>query len=434
MLSIEEAAVVQLIERNRQEVISYLQQLIQYRTITPQTGITVESGDYRALQQLVAETLKQMAFSISSWEVDASQLEDFPGSGINPARDLSKMPVVVGQKQGIGEGRSLILNGHYDVVPPGELGNWKYDPFSGEVEDGRIYGRGACDMKGGIAAMLMAIKFIQQAGVQLAGDLTVQVVPDEEMSCMGTLACCQQGYRADAAIIPEPVDMNVLVAMRGSYFGFIHVYGRAGHAELAQPHWREGGAVNAVSKAAQIVTTLDELNRQWEGQPERQHKYVPGTKVIVTSISGGEWEVTYPEKAEIGFSLMFPPGGEDSADELVDFVAKTAAKDDWMAENPPLVDFNPVSFYGAEISEEEPIAQLGKQVLGELGYAAEFKGFGSLTDAIHLINAAKVPTISIGPGGATAHATDEYVEIDELVDTTKALALAVMRWCGVVNN
>ncbi len=341
-------------------------------------------------------------------------------------------PNVYAKLTGARPGPRLHFNGHTDTVPVVE--DWETDPFTPVEREGRLHGLGACDMKGGIAAMLMAIKFIQQAGVQLAGDLTVQVVPDEEMSCMGTLACCQQGYRADAAIIPEPVDMNVLVAMRGSYFGFIHVYGRAGHAELAQPHWREGGAVNAVSKAAQIVTTLDELNRQWEGQPERQHKYVPGTKVIVTSISGGEWEVTYPEKAEIGFSLMFPPGGEDSADELVDFVAKTAAKDDWMAENPPLVDFNPVSFYGAEISEEEPIAQLGKQVLGELGYAAEFKGFGSLTDAIHLINAAKVPTISIGPGGATAHATDEYVEIDELVDTTKALALAVMRWCGVVNN
>ncbi len=111
-----------------------------------------------------------MNFSIDVWEVDSSELKSFPGSGIIQGRDLSNMPVLVGKLKGNGKGESLILNGHYDVVPEGIVENWKHDPFKGEIEDNRIFGRGANDMKGGIAAMLHAIKFIQKAEIELGGD------------------------------------------------------------------------------------------------------------------------------------------------------------------------------------------------------------------------------------------------------------------------
>lgn len=433
MLSEKETSVIQLIDQNQSEVVAFLQQLIRYKTLTPRSGEVAEGGDYKALQGDVSSLLTSMGFSVESWEVIPKELHDFPGSGINKNRDLSNMPIVLGELKGNGEGRSLILNGHYDVVPTGEITNWKHNPFEAILEDGKIFGRGACDMKAGIAAMLMAVKFLKQAGVELAGDLIVQTVPDEEMSCMGTLSCCQRGYKADAAIIPEPADMQVLIAMRGSKFGVIHVYGRAGHAEMAQPHWRDGGAVNAIGKAAIIVEALEGLVDKWRKEPEKQHEYVPGTMVIPTKITGGEWEVTYPEKTDINFSLMFPPGGESCAEELIEHITQAAQADPWMKEHPPEVEFSPVSFYGAEISGDEPIAQLGIEVLKELGYKPQFKGFGSLTDAIHLINQAKVPTISIGPSSVPAHTPDEYVEITELIDTTKAMALAVMRWCGVVD-
>lgn len=424
---------MQVIDQNQSEIIAFLQKLIRYKTITPQSGVLVESGDYKALQGDVSTLLKSLGCSVKSWDVDTQELLDFPGSGINKDRDLSNMPVVLGEFEGAGEGRSLILNGHYDVVPPGESSNWQHNPFGAVIEDGRVYGRGACDMKAGIAAMLMAVKSLKQGGVNLAGDLIIQTVPDEEMSCMGTLSCCQNGYTADGAIIPEPTNLQVLIAMRGSKFGVIHVYGRAGHAELAQPHWREGGAVNSIAKAAIIVQALDELNEKWRTSPDKQHKYVPGTMVIPTKIIGGDWEVTYPEITNINFSLMFPPGGEASADELIEYVGQAATRDSWMREHPPVVEFNRVSFYGAEISESEPIAQLGIEVLQDIGYQPGLVGFGSLTDAIHLINYARVPTISFGPSSGRAHANDEYVEIKEVIDTTKAIALAVMRWCGVVN-
>ncbi len=190
MLTDQERKVLDLIDESQQDVIECLQNLIRFKTITPQQDTPAEGDDYKDLQQYVSGIVQSLGFEVDLWEADAAKLSVFPGSGVKSDRDLSNMPVLAATHQGTGGGRSLILNGHYDVVPPGLLENWQQDPFSGVVKDGVLYGRGANDMKGGIAAMLQALKFIEQSGVKLAGDVIVQTVPDEEASCMGTLLCC----------------------------------------------------------------------------------------------------------------------------------------------------------------------------------------------------------------------------------------------------
>jgi acetylornithine deacetylase len=431
MVSAREKKVLKLIDAHKNEIAEYLQALIRFETITPPEDSSAEGDAYRNLQVMVSETLEAQGFDIDTWEADASELERFPGSGVKPDRDLSNMPIVVGMLPGRGSGRSLILNGHYDVVPTGMIESWHHDPFGAEVTDGNVFGRGACDMKSGLAAMLHAVKYIRQAGIELAGDLLVQTVPDEEMSCMGTLSCCQRGYRADAALIPEPTDLNVLVAMRGSLYGIVTVYGRAGHAEMAQPHWTEGGAVNAISKAVKVIQALDDLSDDWRTRPDKQHPYLSPDAIVPTVIRGGEWEVTYPEQVEISFGSMFIPGTQDARDEIQGHLARVAALDPWMREHPPRLETTEW-WYGAEVDEGEPIVQAGLQALRDLDRQPELIGYGTLTDAIHLINYAGIPTISIGPSGKTAHMADEYVEIDDLMNATRALALVVMRWCGVV--
>jgi acetylornithine deacetylase len=346
-----------------------------------------------------------------------------------PDRDLSKMPAVVGTLKGDGKGRSLILNGHCDVVPIGVIENWTRDPFGGEIVDNRIYGRGACDMKAGIAAMLSAVKYIQNSGVKLNGDIIVQVVPEEELTQMGTLACCQKGYQADAAIIPEPSGMNVWIAMRGSIHGKITVFGRAGHAAQTQPHWMAGGGVNAISKAAKIIVAMEELTEEWRIRPDKHHQLVDPDNIIPTVIRGGEYWEMYPEKVEIEFSSNFIPNAKDTAKEIEEKIMGVANSDPWMKANPPKIEISWV--YGAEISEKEQIVETAIASVNDLGYQAEIEGLGSLTDAIHLINYSKIPTISIGPETLeNAHAPDEFIEIDQLIDSTKALALIIMRWCG----
>jgi acetylornithine deacetylase len=429
MLSEQEKTVLDLIESGQGEIIEFLKRLIRFRTPTPSMGGKAQGNDYSELQHMIRDTLRGMDFDVSMWEVDAAELDHFPGSGVQSERDLSGMPVLVGQRAGSGGGRSLILNGHYDVVPVGIVDNWTHDPFGGETVDGRIYGRGTSDMKGGIAAMIQALRVIQEAGIELAGDLTVQTVPDEEATCMGTLSCCQRGYRADAAIIPEPTGLNVLVAMRGSLWGKITVVGRAGHAEMTQPHWLEGGAVNAISKSIKVLRALEDLSEEWRTRPDKQHPLLDPDSVMPTVIHGGDWEVTYPEKVEISFGAMFIPGTQSTRKELEEHLQRVAATDPWLREHPPRLDADEW-FYGAEVDGDEPVVQMGLEVLRDLGKEPRLIGFGSLTDAIHLINYSEIPTISIGPSSETAHMADEFVEIGELVETTKALALAIMRWCG----
>lgn len=428
MLTEKESRVLGLIDEKKQEIIEYLQKLISFKTVTPQDNTAVEGDDSKDFQNFVRNTLEEMNFSIDIWEVVSSELKSFPGSGDIQGRDLSNMPVLVGKLEGNGKGKSLILNGHYDVVPEGIVENWKHDPFKGEIEDSKIFGRGANDMKGGIAAMLHAVKFIQEAGVRIGGDLTVQTVPDEEATCMGTLACCQRGYTADAAIIPEPTNMKVLVAMRGSLYGKITVFGRAGHAELTQPHWSEGGAVNAISKAMKVIAALEELTDEWRTRPDKRHKFLDPDIIIPTVISGGKWQVTYPEKVEIQFGSIFVPGTRNKRQEIEEKLRNVANNDSWMKEHPPKLEAEAWS-YGAEVDENEPIVKMGMAVLRDLGFEPALAGFGSLTDAVHLVNYSKIPTISIGPDYKSAHMADEFVEIEQLINTTKAIALAIMRWC-----
>ncbi len=429
MLSEEERKVIDLISENSDEITEYFRKLINFKTIAPSIGCKAEDDEYIKHQNFVSETLKEMNFELDIWEIDASKLENFQGSGVIPDRDLSKMPVVVGTLKSDGKGRSLILNGHYDVVPLGVLENWTHDPFEGEIEGNKIFGRGACDMKAGIAAMLKAIQSIQQAGIKLDGDLIVQVVPEEELTQMGTLACCQKGYKADAAIIPEPSAMNVWIAMRGSIHGKITVFGRAGHAAQTQPHWKAGGGVNAISKAVKIIQAMEELNEEWRNRPDKQHRLVDPDNIVPTVIRGGEYWEMYPEKVKIEFSSNFIPDSVDTMKEIEEKIMRVANADPWMKEHSPKLEISWV--YGAEIDENELIVKTAIESANELGIKPEIEGIGTLTDAIHLINYSNIPTISIGPETIeNAHAPNEYMEIEQLINSTKILALIILRWCG----
>lgn len=428
-----EASVVAHLDRQHDALVALLRRLLGFRTITPGEGMSAEGKDYVELVAFVRGLLEQIGVdNLTVWEQDGAQLDTFPGSGVSANRNLSAMPILVAEFKGTGEGRSLILNGHYDVVPTGEISKWEHDPFEGKQIGSKIFGRGACDMKGGIAAMLIALQAINALGLRLSGDVLFELVPDEEMTCMGTLAACQRGYRADAALIPEPTDMQVLIAMRGSFYGQVNIPGRAGHAEMTQPEWQEGGAVNAINKAQILLEAFDDLNSTWSRRSDRQHPLIGPDAVVPTGISGGsDWAVTYPDQVTISFGVMTSSSVVEVREEMEQFVLREAARDPWLQAHPPEFTYDPVWHYPAEVDPEEPIVRLGIDVLKNIGFIPQVCGMGSLTDAIHLINYSKIPTISIGPGGQPAHMLDEYVVIDELVALTKVIALILLRWCGV---
>ncbi len=421
----EESRVLRTIEDHQTDLVDLLVHLLRYPTVAPLIGERAEGRAYRDLQAFVAQRLRALSFDVETWEIEPGSLASFPGSGVLKDRDLRNMPVLVGRRSG--RGRSLLLNAHYDVVPPGLVENWSHPPFEGAVAHGRVYGRGACDMKGGFAAMLHALECIQAAGVELPGPLVFESVPDEEQTSMGTLACCQRGLRADAGIIPEPTGLAVLVACRGSFSGRIIVEGRAGHSEMTPVPWQEGGAVNAIAKAVRVLEGLEALNASWQSSPSRRHKYLDPDIIVPTMIRGGEWEVMHPERVVITFTSDFVPATKDIRGEVQQVLDTIARGDSWMAQHPPRIEAEGY-LYGGEVGEEEPIVRTACSALTDVGIPPQLKGFGSLTDMVHLVNTAKVPTISLGPSPTSAHAADECVAVDELVQTAKALALTILRW------
>ncbi|HEX9815026.1 MAG TPA: ArgE/DapE family deacylase [Myxococcota bacterium] len=436
MIEAREQRVLDLIDANHHEVIEFLRELLAFKTITPGSE-PVEHDEFIRHQAFMKQTLTDLGFqALDLWEADAAKLGTVPGSGVDKSRDLRNMPILVGRLPGSGEGRSLILNGHYDVVPLGLPESWTRDPFAGEVVDGKIYGRGTNDMKGGIAAMLKALDFIRRAGLTLEGDVLAQIVPDEEASCMGTLAACQRGYTADAAIIPEPTNMRVGTAVRGSMGGKVTVFGRAGHAEQPHPHWTQGGAVNAISKAMRVLEGMADATEQWRTQPDKQHPLVPPDHIIPTVIHGGEWSVTIPERVEIEFDCMFVPGTKDKRSEIEEKLDAVAANDPWLRENPPELALGEPEewIYPAEVSEDERVVQTALQALEDVGIEPQLMGFGSLTDCVHLINHSGIPTINLGVDIESAHSADEFVTVEQLIDLTKTLALSIMRWTGVCDR
>ncbi len=432
MLSKQEQKVAHRVEKVKEDILSSLSDLISYKTVTPAAGSKGDgrSGEYIKCQEYIESLLKEMGIDeIDKWNIDCAKLKAFPGSGVIPDRDLTDIPVLVGIFKGTGRGKSMILNGHYDVVSPGQLENWKYEPFKATVEVNKLFGRGAYDMKGGIASMIFALKCIQDSGFVLRGDVIIESVPDEELTSMGTLSCCQRGYRAQAALIPEPTELNPLIAMRGNLNGKITVFGRAGHGDMPQPHWREGGAVNAISKAVKILQALEELTEEWRTRPDKRHKYLPPDMVLPTLIHGGEWIIMYPEKCEIEFNSDFIPNTTNLKDEIEEKIKLVANGDSWMSNHPPRFETNPW-LYGAEIDENDPIVKVVSEASEDVGHNPKIGGFASLTDAIHLINYAKTPTVTIGPSGGGIHEANEFVYIDSLISATKILALTLMRWCG----
>ena len=178
---------------------------------------------------------------------------------VPPGLSFEGRPQLIARIRGRGGGRSLVFNGHIDVVSAEPRSEWASDPFVASVRDGRLYGRGACDMKGGIAAMVFAVETLSSLGVSLDGDLLVATNTDEESSGAGGTALVEHGLRADAGVVTEPTGFHTWIACRGSDYGVIRVPGRPGHAEVRQPDWRLGGAVNAIEKAVVVLDAIASL-------------------------------------------------------------------------------------------------------------------------------------------------------------------------------
>jgi acetylornithine deacetylase len=420
------------VAKGRDELVGLAATLIGFDTVTREGR--GQPRQERELQEYLAGQLREAGAEIDLWEPAPGSVA---GSRQVPADlDWAGYPQLLGRIRGSGGGRCLMLNGHIDVVTPEPRQAWTLDPFRAEVRDGRLYGRGAVDMKGGLACIAFAAQTLARCGVRLDGDLVISAVTDEESTSAGALATLARGVRADACIVAEPSALQIGIACRGSLMPSIRVLGRAGHASAVQPHWREGGAVSAAEKAARVIDAIVALREMWRDDPAQRHPFLPSGTVVVTALDAGQWENSYADAARIDCHISYLPDhadadgyGREVEQEFTTWIHRYTGADPWLAERPPEVSWA-LDVPPSEVPPGEHVVGVMQAVLSDLGRPASLIGTGYWHDGASFTRAG-IPSVAFGPGQvAVAHAVDEHVPIDHLVTTAQALALTAMRFCG----
>jgi acetylornithine deacetylase len=420
------------IERRRDDLVDLLRTLIRFDTTTHQPGDTPRQEV--ALQGYLAQRLGRAGADVRVWEPEVAPLAGHPM--VPDGFTFEGRPQLAARFPGAGGGRTLLLNGHIDVVSVEPRARWSHDPFAAVVADGRVHGRGSCDMKGGVACMAFAAELLAGLGVRLEVDLIVNTVSEEESTGAGGLAMAR-ALRADGAIVPEPGDLDVWIACRGSLLPTITVEGRSGHAGIAPRHPDEGGPVNAIEKMAILLEAVRRLREEWALRP--RHPYLSPAEIVPTMVCGGEWVVSYPASCRLDCHIEYLPEHADEqgfgsrvAREFEDWIGRAAATDPWLRAHPPAIDWLIGGVPPAEVAADDPIVQIALASTRAIGRTSELGGLDNWHDGATLIVEAGIPSICLGPGDIhLAHTAQESIAISDLVDGAKALAVSAMRFCGV---
>lgn len=323
-------------------------------------------------------------------------------------------PDVIATLRGRGGGRTLLLNGHMDTVSVTGMA----DPFEPIEREGRIYGRGAYDMKGGVAAMVAAAIAVRRTGVALAGDVVVTMVVDEEYASIGTEAIVRQ-VRADAAIVTEPTALSVGVAHKGFAWVTFETFGRAAHGS----RYDEGH--DAIVAMGRVLDELDQVEHQV--LPFKTHPLLGRPSVHASLISGGDGLSTYPAHCRLQVERRTLPQEtvEEVAAEMREVLQRASRGDVWRA-RADVTLFRP----GYEISPEDPIVQtLVAACERVFGRRPAFSGQWPWLDSA-ILGGAGIPTVIFGPAGAGAHSNEEYVETESVVRCAEVLAETMITFCG----
>ena len=423
-----------------EELNTFLGDLIRIDSVNPWFTDYTSVPKERDVQQFLQQFLEGLGFTTDLWEPDWRELQQYEGRpGYYAGRDFERRPDLYAEHKGLGGGKSLLLTGHIDVVAAGS--GWDGNPFSGEQKDGKIYGRGAVDMKGGVAAMLMAAKAVIASGIPLKGDIRVGTVADEEAGGMGSLAFIHRGYRADGAIMTEPTDMLVSPLCRGILWGRLTLKGRAGHIEIKQGDWREDGAVDAIELARNYLNAIQAKNQEWSGISRKNHPYIPiPCRINVAQINAGEYPTTYASKCDIVFNIQYLPWERDEnllggnvKKYFEEFVHNLSLTNEWLVENPPEIEWL-IDADCAETPVDGDFVQTFMQSGRDTGNNLTIEGTHCHTDMGWFCNVG-IPTINFGAGDPKiSHQANEHISTSELLESAKIIAAMIINWCGTAEE
>ncbi len=385
-------------------------------------------------QDFMAEALNKRGYEVDDWAVEIEDLKPLPGFG--PIHgDFSRARSVVGtHRPSRTQGRSLILQGHLDVVPTGPLDMWSHPPFAPLIKDDWMYGRGAGDMKAGTVAALFALDAITHAGFEPAARLHFQSVIEEESTGLGALSTLQRGYRADLAVIPEPSGHGIYRSQVGVLWFRIAVRGRPVHVATAD----QGS--NAILAAYDVIQALEGLEENWNIRAATDPVYsdVPHPlNFNVGKIDGGDWASSVPAWCNIDCRMGILPGQDiaEAKAEIEACVASASRGHPFLSNHPPDVIWNGFQAEGYVLGEEgNPAISVMKNshatVFGHDAGLAERK-ITALTDTRFYGLYYDIPAFCYGPHAENIHGFDERVSISSLRHTTEVLAVFIAEWCGL---
>lgn len=382
-------------------------------------------------QDLMERVFRDLGLAVDRFAIDEAALKAQPGWSPSLISYEGRENVVGVHRPRNAKGRSLILNGHIDVVPTGPEELWSAPPFDPVVRDGRMFGRGAGDMKAGIAAYVMAFKALKSLGVQPAASVYLQSVVEEECTGNGALACVARGYRADAAVIPEPFNHTLQTAQIGVIRCELEVTGRPAHV------LDTGAGLNAIEGAYRLLGHLKTLEAAWNHPDGRHPAYAQHHhpyNLNVGRIEGGEWASSVPTRCRMELRFGFPPGrtAADVSAEIERAVSEACRSDADLAGIGARVIFRGFQAEGCTIDPAHPLLEaLDTAHRTIFGGPAPRLAQTCTTDARNFMLYGDTPATCYGPEAERIHGIDESVSLDSLAKVTAVLALFMADWCGL---
>lgn len=393
-------------------------------------------GNEQGAQAFMASELAARGMEVDEWRIELDAIRDLPG--FSPViGDYEDARNVVGTHRSRSrKGRSLILNGHIDVVPAGPLDMWDNPPFAPVLDDGWLYGRGAGDMKAGLASNLFALDALRHIGLAPAADVFFQSVVEEECTGNGALACLQRGYRADAALIPEPFEEALVTAQLGVIWFQVHLKGLPTHVAYA------GSGANAIEAAIPLIAALHEIEERWNAPACRHGDYAHVHHPInlnIGRIEGGDWASSVPAWCVFDVRIAVYPGQDLAAAraELEAALSDAARASDFLRNALPEIVYHGFLAEGYALSEDR--SSTAQAAIGTLdaahaavtGQALERRAITATTDARFFGLYADTPALVYGPRAEAIHGFNERVELESIRRITQATALFIAGWCGL---
>lgn len=397
------------IESHAEAAFEFLERLIAAPSIV---------GQEQSALEVVADELRTLGFTIDRLPIPAD-IADVPGAGV-PMLDYTDRYDIVARRDGDIDGTSILLNGHIDVVPAEEPQLWTSPPFQPERRDGWMFGRGAGDMKCGFAMGALALRALLDADVAAPlGPLTFVAAIEEEYTGNGTLASVEAGVLADAVVLLEPTELDLLLGGIGILWLEIVVEGRAAHAEAA------GSAVNAIDASLPLLEALHGLERAFNVIGDPRIKTPDPLHVNVGRLRAGDWASSVPSVARldvrVGFPYTWTP--EEAEARLREHLRAALAGDPWLAEHPPRITANGFRAPGYDLAADHPLATaLAAAHRDAHGSDPAAIVMATTTDARSYIRRADVPAICYGPRTTRIHGVDEGVELSSIVAGARTLA------------